>query len=660
MLGSMRPATTSSGVLLAVGCLAAAAAAAAGPTPRLILREAYLRPALAAQFDRDGSRLLVRADDGGTVWDLGSGAPLDGVAPPARAIPEGNVFDPAGRRLAQIKPDGSIEVRELRRLESRHRLEGHAGGTAAVAFDEDSRLLFSGGADGKVRVWDVETGSLRKVLEHGAPVTGVVVLPGRGRLVSAGANGTLRTWDRRSFEVVANQLDPGGGVRSLSVSPDGRLLATVADDGAVRLWETTAGGLLATLAATRRGDDWLVVSPAGWFDGTGEALTRLAEWETDRSVVRFETLSETYFRPGLLAEILAGGAPAPATRIDRADLRAPAVEFVSTEVLGEPGDWRVRVRLAVESAAEDAGVRDLSLFRDNALVKTWQGALARDGDRTVVETDTVIGEQEARLSAYAFNLDGVRSEIVSTALPADGPAPPPVAHVLSVGINAHRAETLNRPDAVANATEFAEGLRLALEGTRRFAEIRVSTLTNRDATREGIGKALSALAAETRAGDAVFFFFSGNAVADRRDFALLPHDAGSATISAGIDARELTHALQGIPSAWLVVALDTASDDPANVADSPALARLSLEAGLDVLVASSLRGSPGPSLGRLLGGTALSARAADGPPANGMIDLLEWLSWSRRQTAGRASSRLYRTDRPDRTLPLVLSRLQPE
>lgn len=626
------------------------------PSARLVLREAYLRPAARAEFNGDGSRLLVRAaDGGGAVWDLTVGVPVTGAVPPAETVPDGNVFGPGGGWLAQIKPDGAVEIRDIRSFDTEHRLAGHAGGTSAVVFDEGGRLLFSGGADGKLRVWDVASGTLSRTLEHGAPVTGVAVLPGRNRLASTGADGSIRIWDRSSFEVVANQLDPGGGVVSLSAGPDGRLLATVSADGAVRLRDGTSAALLATLASTRREGDWLVAGPTGWFDGTGEALTRLAEWESARIAARLDALAATYYRPGVLGEILSGVVPEPKPPVAQADLRAPTVELVSTEIGGEEDSWFARVKLAVTPAGEDAGVRDLLLFRDNALAKTWDGMVARASGRTVVETDVPIGEDEVRLSAYALNLDGVRSETVSTVIPSEAPASQPLAHVVVVGINAHRLQSLNLQEAVASATEFAEGVRTALEGTRRFREVRVTRLTNRDATRESIGQALSTLVSEARAGDAVFLFFSGNVLADRRDLALLTHD-GEARFDQGISAAELTRVLQRIASRWLVVVLDSRSDDPAAVTHSPALARLSLDAGCHLLVASSRRDEARASIGRLLGRRGLSTAAADVPPANGMIDLREWLSWSQREAASRAASRLYLPNRPERSWPLVVSK----
>ena len=42
-----------------------------------------------------------------------------------------------------------------------HALPGHDGSVAAVAVSADGRRAVSGGDDGTVRVWDLETGRVR-------------------------------------------------------------------------------------------------------------------------------------------------------------------------------------------------------------------------------------------------------------------------------------------------------------------------------------------------------------------------------------------------------------------------------------------------------------------------------------------------------------------
>jgi WD40 repeat protein len=104
-------------------------------------------------------------------------------------------------------------------------LEGHTGYVTAVAFGEvGGRLVLATGSwDRTIRLWDVAERRCTATLEgHLATVQSLLFLParksllGRGhpRLLSGGADGTLRLWDLRT----------GGQVGEALVDPDGVLV----------------------------------------------------------------------------------------------------------------------------------------------------------------------------------------------------------------------------------------------------------------------------------------------------------------------------------------------------------------------------------------------------------------------------------------------------
>ncbi len=61
-------------------------------------------------------------------------------------------------------------------------------------------------------------------------------------LVSGGNDGWIRWWDVQSGECVCMQESHQGTIRSLEVSPDGKYLASCGDDGAIRIWDLCSGG----------------------------------------------------------------------------------------------------------------------------------------------------------------------------------------------------------------------------------------------------------------------------------------------------------------------------------------------------------------------------------------------------------------------------------
>lgn len=130
---------------------------------------------------------------------------------------------------------------------------GHVGAVWQVAFTADSSTLVSTGDDKTVRVWDVATGDLLRVI-HLPQVAGqtqrifaLAVSPDRQTVAVGGAVFPPASDSGRVFVV---SLETGqlirvhrghDGVRGLAFSHDGRRLASLGIEGDVVLWSTTDG-----------------------------------------------------------------------------------------------------------------------------------------------------------------------------------------------------------------------------------------------------------------------------------------------------------------------------------------------------------------------------------------------------------------------------------
>jgi WD40 repeat protein len=162
---------------------------------------------LAVALSADGARVISSADDRKIRWwetasgqELRSFDPPDGgKAPTLVALPDGKGF------LAWVLREGSEDdaTSTIRRFTD-------AGGPGEVlvsetgkpsrclAFSPDAALAVAATPDGSARVWKLDGPKSEKLVDdfaaHGAAVADVAVSGSKGRFVTAGVDGEVKTW----------------------------------------------------------------------------------------------------------------------------------------------------------------------------------------------------------------------------------------------------------------------------------------------------------------------------------------------------------------------------------------------------------------------------------------------------------------------------------
>ena len=231
------------------------------------------------------------------LLDLVASAASGGGPPPFFDLATGgpSVNDLAiasdGRRLAAAGDDGRVRLYDLVTGTLLSTLTGHGSPVLGVAFSPDGLRLAScsgsvdGEGDASIRLWDtVSSEPLRLLTGHQSAVCGVAFSPDGRRLASVSGSAlsrdddTLRLWDVESGECRAVLTGHEGLVSCVEFSPDGRLVATGSFDHSVRLWEVESGAPIATLTGHASPVLSLAFSPDGatLASGSGDPL-RLGE-----------------------------------------------------------------------------------------------------------------------------------------------------------------------------------------------------------------------------------------------------------------------------------------------------------------------------------------------------------------------------------------------
>jgi len=119
-----------------------------------------------------------------------------------------------------------------------YELKGHSGGVNAVAFGPYGKTLASGGADGRIVLWNTSNGS--KILSqkgHKGWIRDIVFNPDGTLLASCGDDKLIHTWQAQSLKESGTFKGHKDWVQTIDFSPDGKTLISGGRDRLIILWD---------------------------------------------------------------------------------------------------------------------------------------------------------------------------------------------------------------------------------------------------------------------------------------------------------------------------------------------------------------------------------------------------------------------------------------
>ena len=616
----------------------------------------------AIAFSPNGQRVFTASEDGTVgVWDTTDGKKLHRFSGLKEDWGGPLAVSPDEKSLAVVDSDG-LHVWDSTSGQQIRKIEGHWGD---VVFTPDSRHVVVSSQKAKAQLWNISTGKLIRTYE--APMSGRtrIALSPDGRLLLTYYGGeSVILWETETGNRLREYTGRLDSIYAIAFSPDGRRFVTGSGDGTARIWDVATGDELARLMNLDRGWNWLVTTPEGLFDGSPDSR-RMVSYRIpgQLNAVPVDRFFQEFYRPGLLIAVERGERPMPDFEIGEG--LPPRLKIISPE--SGLVDSKL-VELKVAATDQGGGVSGLAVYHNNARVLARADS-RREGETLYRTFHISLVEGENHLRITAASADGSwEAEPVEIVLTYEEPLDKSELHVLAIGASRYADANLNLNFAARDAQVVAELFRR--RGGDLYANVHITEVVDKQATRKGITQALKKVTAATSPQDTLVVFLAGHGTMVGQRYYFVPHEMRRQEDlleddirKQGLPADEISDYIGSASALKRLLIFDTCASGGAlgsalksrsGFALRGAIERLSRTQGVFTIAASAAteEAQESKDLGHgVLSYTLLAGlKAVEGGPLEGrhvqpsnperVVDVMDWFSFAAGQVP-RLTERLY-------------------
>ncbi|MGB4970109.1 MAG: caspase family protein [Saprospiraceae bacterium] len=248
-------------------------------------------------FSKDGNSFLASCYSGCTMLWKTNGDTISKLNQIEKVYTA--AFSPNGEFIATGSYEGVIRLFDL--LGNPLNVINTESQINSLVFSTDSKSVITANYNGLTQYWNISTGENTGKLGRPMEELFSLTISKDGKFLATGAdNGVLTLWDPES-QNSKNLVGHTSKVTSLNFMSNNTILISGSADGTVKLWDCNSGQEIVTMVSLDS-IDWAVKNPKGLFDASANSLDKSSYYYiVDLEVVDLDQLKEKYYQPGLLA-----------------------------------------------------------------------------------------------------------------------------------------------------------------------------------------------------------------------------------------------------------------------------------------------------------------------------------------------------------------------
>lgn len=525
-------------------------------------------------------------------------------------------FSPHDLYLAVGDVDKSFRLFELDTKEEVNKFIGHSKTVSDFRFFQSAgrQLVATVSRDGWLKIWDFNTGTLLRKFStpRKTPMLSIDYIPSTNHLVLGNADRSIYLYDLNSFKIDFQFKAHLSGVNWVHWNKQSNTLYSRCSDGEIKHWTLLedSAKLDYTLHVIEQ-NEWILMSPAGYFDGTAKAMKHINYVQGWKSL-EIDLFFNEYYMPKLFEQIIQKdelqdrGLNELMERIPALDVKMNTFQNESISIQEDSiynhNSSLLTLSIEYSSPSEIESIAVYNNKKRTTTISMDSSPLFRGTQKEKqIEVDLVPGKNELRLELITH--DGLRSASKHLRVVYDTLLGRRELYIVSLGINNYLNNSYNLNYAKSDAQSFSK--QLGNGAKELFEEVHMITLYNNDVNRKNVMNEINSIIEKIGPEDVFVFYYAGHGVmipnpkSNESSFFLVMSDITNMygnyldIVESGISGEDLFQLAKRIPAQKQLFVIDACQSGGAlhagnvrGVAREKAIAKLARSSGTFFITAS--------------------------------------------------------------------------